>query len=158
MGRETTAIVNRMQEKYRVTAAYKVSPRVSLKGRIEFTQVDYSLLHRKERGYLLFQDIRYRVSGGFSVESRLVFFQTDSYDSRLYEYETDLRGAFSNPALYGKGRRWYVMVRYTVAQALTLSGKYSETQKEGVTSLGTGASEINGDTDNRLAVQVDFRL
>jgi hypothetical protein len=49
-------------------------------------------------------------------------------------------------------------MQYSVVQLLTLSAKYSETQKEGVISLGSGPNEITGDTDNRLALQLDLRL
>ncbi len=157
-GRDTRPIIDRSQQKYRMTVSYKATPRVTVKGRLEFTGVNYDVLGRKERGYLLFQDFRYSASKAFSIEGRLIFFHTDSYDSRLYEYENDLRGVFSNPALYGIGRRWYMMVRCNVANILTLSAKYSETQKEGVTSMGSGVTEILGDVDNRLALQVDVGL
>jgi hypothetical protein len=155
-GRETRPIVNRVQDKYRLTVSYKATPRVHVKGRLEFTSVDQ--LQKREQGYLLFQDVRYGISRSFSIQARLIFFQTDSYDSRLYEYENDLRGVFSNPALYGKGRRWYLVVHYNIASLLKLSAKYAETQKEGVTSMGSGVSEIMGDLDNRLSLQLDIML
>ena len=155
-GRDTRVIVDRAQQKYRVTGSYQVTPRVRVKGRVELTHVAYNLLSRSERGYLLYQDLQYKVSKEISLDARLIFFHTDSYDSRLYEYESDLRGVFSNPSLYGRGRRWYLVARYNIAGLLALSAKYSETQKEGVTALGSGSTEIQGDLDNRLAVQIDF--
>ncbi|MFN0157897.1 MAG: hypothetical protein ACKVRP_07480 [Bacteroidota bacterium] len=117
----------------------------------------YSLLDRSENGYLLFQELRYRTSESLTLEFRMVFFETDSYDSRLYEFENDLRGVFSNPALYGSGRRWYVLARYKVNHVLALSMKYAETQRDGVTSISSGPSEIVGDIDNRLSMQLDWQ-
>ncbi len=157
-GRETRVMAGRSQEKYRTTMSYKASRQITVKGRLEYTEVRYPQLDRKEQGYLLFQNVRYAIPGRFSVEGRLVFFQTDSYDSRVYEYENDIRGVFSNPGLYGKGRRWYVVFCYTASPVVTLSVKYSETQKEGVTSIGSGASEVRGDMDNRMGVQIDLSL
>jgi hypothetical protein len=157
-GRETRPIVNRVQDKYRLTVSYKATPRVHVKGRLEFTAVDHGQIQKREQGYLLFQDIRYEISKRFSIQARLIFFETDSYDSRLYEYENDLRGVFSNPALYGKGRRWYLVVHYNIASMLKLSAKYAETQKEAVTSMGSGVSEVMGDLDNRLSLQLDIVL
>lgn len=157
-GRDIRTIMGRGQEKYRLNATYEASPRWSVKGRVEFTEVGYGESGGKEKGFLLYQDLRYRVSGRFTVEGRLIFFQTDSYDSRVYEYESDIRGVFSNPGLYGKGKRWYVVLHYTVANKLTLSSKYSEMQKEGVTSIGSGSDEIPGDVSDRLAFQIDVRL
>lgn len=157
-GREIRPMVNRAQDKYRLTVSYKATPRVHVKGRLEFMAVDHGQVRKREQGYLVYQDFRYGISRRFSIEARLIFFQTDSYDSRLYEYENDLRGVFSNPALYGKGRRWYLVVHYNIASLLKLSAKYVETQKEGVTSMGSGVSEIPGDLDNRLSLQLDVML
>ena len=113
---------------------------------------------RHERGLLLYQDIQYSTRWGFSIEARLVFFDTESYDSRVYEYENDLRGAFANPALYGKGRRWYLLVRSPpLLEVVTFSCKYSATQKDGVGTLSSGDSEIVGDLDDRFGIQLDMR-
>jgi hypothetical protein len=155
--RATRPLVDRLQQKLRLTAAYQASKRVRLRGRIETTVVDYDLINRNEQGWLFYQELQYVPSPTLAVEARLGFFHTDSFDSRVYEYENDLRGVFANPALFGKGRRWYVLVRWNVAEALHLSAKYSETQKEGVNSLGSGLSEIQGDLDNRIGVQVEVK-
>jgi hypothetical protein len=135
-----------------------VSRELRVKGRLETTQVSYALSQRSEQGMLFFQDIHYSSPNGFAAEARLAFFDTDSFDSRVYEFESDIRGVFSNPALYGKGRRWYLLLRYTLFDKLDLSAKYSETHKEGVSSMGSGTSEIMGDVDNRITIQVDLHL
>jgi hypothetical protein len=157
-GREIRSIVPRTQRKYRLTATYKAAPSITAKGRIELTTVDYAIPGRGERGYLFFQDLRYRISKHLSATTRLIFFDTDSYDSRLYEYENDVRGVFANPALYGKGRRWYLVIDYSPSRTFSLSAKYSETLKEGVTAIGSGVTEIQGPLDNRLTVQIDLAL
>jgi hypothetical protein len=74
----------------------------------------------------------------------------------VYEYENDLRGVFANLALYGKGWRWYLLMRWRVADIISFSAKYAETRKEGVASLGSGLTEILGDVDNRIGVQVEI--
>jgi len=158
LSRETRLLVDRSQQKFRLTATYQANKQLRLRGRIEKTIVDYRLLKRSESGYLFYQELRYSASPGFTAEARLIFFDTDSYDSRLYEYENDLRGVFSNPAMYGKGRRWYVLMRWKAADILNLSAKYSETQKDGVTSIGSGLTEIQGDLDNRISVQLDVKF
>ncbi len=156
--RDIRAIVDRTRRNIRLTATYQLTRQFRIRGRLEVTDVHYRHLNRMERGNLFYQDIRYRSEGGFSVEARLIFFDSDSFDSRLYEFENDLRGVFSNPALFGKGRRWYILLRYKFADIFTISAKYSETQKDGVTSLSSGSGEILGDVDNRLAVQMEVNL
>jgi hypothetical protein len=157
-GRETRLIVNLLQQKYRLTLSVAPSRRLIVKGRWETVRTARGGGAGDESGYLFFQDVRYFVAGRLSVDGRLMFFHTDSYESRVYEYESDLTGVFSNPPLYGRGRRWYLVVRYNIADWMGIAMKYAETEKEGVTSLGSGLTEISGPFDNRLSLQVDLSL
>ncbi len=157
-GHDIRLLVDRLQQKFRLTATYQPDKRIRLRGRVETISVQYGLVPRSERGYLLYQEFQYAVGSSLSTEARLIFFHTDSYDSRIYEYENDLRGVFSNPAVYGKGRRWYVLVRWNASDVIHLSAKYSETQYDDRTTISSGQTEINGDIDNRIAVQLEVRL
>ncbi|HET6271454.1 MAG TPA: helix-hairpin-helix domain-containing protein [Bacteroidota bacterium] len=154
--RETRLLMERDQQKTRATATYVVNRNIRVKGRLETTTIAFDATGRTERGYLFYQDIRYTRSPGFNIEGRLVFFDTDSYNSRLYEYENDLHGVFSNPALYGKGRRWYLLIRYDLFDALTVSAKYQQTEREEVSAISSGDAEILGNVDNRFTLQLDL--
>ncbi len=158
LARETRLQVDRRQQKLRFTGSYQASKRIRLRGRIEATLVTHDMSGVTEKGFLFYQDLQCVLSPQLKAEARLAFFDTESYESRLYEYENDLRGVFANPALYGKGRRWYVLIHWKIADAVDISAKYSATQKEGVATLGSGDSEIRNDIDNRLGLQVDVRF
>jgi len=155
--RETRQLVDRDQQKLRATLVFTVDRKIRLKGRLETTTVSFDGGNARERGHLFYQDVRYSTLTGLSVEGRLIFFDTDSYESRVYEFENDIRGVFSNPALYGQGRRWYLLVRYDLFDVLTISAKYQQTEKEDVLSIGSGDSGILGSVDNRFAVQIDLQ-
>jgi hypothetical protein len=157
-GRENRTIVRKDQQKYRLTLTVNPTRHFTVKGRVEHTGISSGDSDARESGYLIFQDLRVKVQDRLSLDARLIFFHTDSYASRVYEFESDLSGVFSNPALYGKGRRWYIVVRYEPADALNISARYSETQKEGVTLMGSGLTEIRGDRDNRVSLQLDVRF
>lgn len=156
--RETRVLTDRVQQRVRFSATYQASARVRVKGRIETVHVAYALSGRHESGYLFYQEFHYAASSAFRAEARLIFFDTKSYDTRVYEFENDLRGVFSNPALYGKGRRWYLLVRWNVGSAVSISAKYSETQKDAASSMGSGVMEIQGDVDNRVSLQLEIKL
>jgi len=155
--RHTRQVDDRVQESFRLSASQKVHRRVRITGRIEATRVHYPLSGRDERGVLCYQTMQYSAAG-IAAEARLIFFETESYDSRLYEYEADLRGVFANPPLSGKGQRWYFVLSLSPFRAIRISAKYVETRLEGVRSIGTGPMEISGDLDNRLSFQVDVKL
>ena len=89
---------------------------------------------------------------------RFATFDTESYDSRVYEFEGDVRGGYSFPALYGRGIRWYIVFGGKVMEHVEISFKYSETLKSGTAALGSGDSEILGPLDNRVTFQIDVAL
>ena len=93
-----------------------------------------------------------------SVSARVVFFSTDSYETRLSEFENDLNGATSLPALSGRGIRWYVLAKYRPGISWDLSAKYSRLMRDDLRHLGTGPDELPANTDDRVGVQLDFRL
>jgi len=155
-GRSSVARNIEYRDRFRLTGSYLVTKSFRLKGRIEISNMHGSV--GEESGILLFQDVRFQSSGAWFAEARVVFFDTDSFDSRIYEYENDLRGVFSNQALFGKGRRWYLLAGISLLAHLQLTAKYSQTEKEGVTSLSSGPSLIKGSVDTRFALQLDLRF
>ena len=112
----------------------------------------------KEQGLMAFQDIRFSPSQNLSIDGRIILFQTDSFNSAIYEYENDLMGILSNVALYGKGMRWYLLVKYKLVNFLSLSAKYSETYKPLEKNLGSGFSEINNNVDNKISFQAEINF
>ncbi len=149
----------REQANYRLSYCARVSKHLSFSQRIEMVDVSYRPFAYREKGFLTFLDCIFTEREmGLSVKSRIVFFDTDSYDSRLYQYESDLPGNFSNPPLYGNGIRWYVILRYDFADAFRISMKYSETKKLHEYVLGSGNDEIVGNVDNYIALQLDFEI
>jgi len=158
LGRTLSIVGQRNQNNYRVTLNYRSSVRMAWRSRFEYVKVRFSFNDPSERGFLYMQDGRYRISDDFTLDGRVVIFQTDSFESRLYEFENDLRGTFANPALYGRGIRSYLLARARLAQSLEVSAKYSRTVRDGVKVLSSGASEIQGNVENHLSFQFDWRF
>ncbi len=69
-----------------------------------------------------------KIRGSF----RASCFYTGSWESRIYLYERDVLYGFSIPALYGKGIRSYLNLRYTPVSFLDLWFKVACTLKETV--------------------------
>ena len=110
-----------------------------------------------EHGLVLLQEIRWPL-GPVSCSGRIAFFETASYDSRLYEYEDGLRGAFEVPALYGRGIRSALLFSWHVSGGIAVGAKYSVTVRDGVRSTGSGMDEIQGDSAGRVSFQLDVRF
>ena len=149
-------IVRRLKQIARTELIYNVSRFLRLKTRIEYNHYFIKDAGLKENGFLVFQDVRYVPQKNINLYGRIIFFQTDSFNSAVYEYENDLLGVMPNLAMYGKGVRWYLIIKYKPLNFLTLSTKYSETYKPDVTSLSSGDNEIIGNVDNRISFQIDL--
>ena len=113
---------------------------------------------RYEKGLLLFTDINFRPTSGIYFAGRIIFFRTDSYDSRVYEFENDLTGVISNPALFGEGMKWYFVLKYKSNFGATVSFKYSELYKPNDKTIGSGYNQINGPLDNKIGLQIDWNF
>ncbi len=157
-GREICAIAEREQQKARVGADFRLSRRLSIGGRVEVISVTYRPAGGGGEGILLYQEISYRPRVPLTLLARLVLFQTGSYDTRLYEYEDDVPGTFSNPPLYGRGRRWYLIAKQSIGAAVRISAKYSSTQREQSAVSASGVLEAPVPDDRRIAVQVDLQI
>ncbi len=149
----------RDQENLRFSCSLALNKWVEFIQRIEFTKVSYSISRNRGEGTLMFTEMNCSPPHSrFYCTARMIFFDTQSYDSRLYEYESDVHGGYSFPPLYGRGSRWYVVAGWKVIQRLEVSFKYSETFQTGAVAIGTGNSEIIGPLDNRVTFQMDIGL
>lgn len=151
-------LVKRSQQNYRAELYYKVAKNLQLRTRVEYVYLTSTKIEPKESGYLVLQDIKYTPIQNLNIYARYIFFSTDSYNSRIYQFENDVIGVMTNPALYGEGMRWYVLTRYSTKFGLNISLKYSELYKPNERTLGSADSEIQGNLDNRINFQIDFNF
>ena len=89
---------------------------------------------------LAYRDKKEKLTGSF----RLSVFNTHSWDSRIYVYESDVLYGFSVPALYGKGIRSYLNIKYTPLPYMDLWLRVSCTFKD------------KPDLDTKIQVRVRF--
>jgi len=154
----TKQIVNRIKRAIRGEIIYSISNKIRLRGRFEYASFDISATDHNENGYLIYQDIRYSPTNNLNLYGRIIFFQTDSFSSAIYEYENNLTGVLTNIPLFNTGMRWYVLLRYRPLKIFTLSFRYAETYKPGEKELGSGDNIIPGNLDNILSFQLDVNL
>jgi hypothetical protein len=152
-------IVPLKQTNYRLNLSYSILPSLKLKNRVEL--IDYKLDNNKtQKGYVVYQDISYSKLGvPFSVTLRYALFQTDDYNSRVYAYENDMPGAYSIPAYYYKGSRFYVLLDYNVTRNIELWIRYSQTVYDNRKTISEGSlTEIQGNTRSEIKVQIRFKF
>ncbi len=152
-------IDNQIIQNIRLDLTYTANKFVTLKTRLESVFLSFTKTKDDaEKGFLVFQDVRIKPFSSLLLYLRAAFFKTDSYNSRVYEFENDLTGIVTNPPLYGKGLRWYLVAKYSLPLGITISMKYSELYEPEERTLGSGYSEINSNLDNSLNLQLDVKL
>lgn len=111
-----------------------------------------------ETGFLVFQDAKFAIIENILVQARIIFFNTTSFSSAVYEFENDIAGVMTNLPMYGEGVRWYIVSKIQSFHPLSVSFKYSETIKPTEKSLSSGDSEVIGSLDNRFSLLLELRF
>ncbi len=109
--------------------------------------------NQKSNGFALIQDIESKFKK-ISIKTRIAFFNTQSYDSRIYAYENDVLYAVSFPAYYGKGMRYYAILQTTLSKNIGLWLRWSNTNVNEREFLGSGNDQLQGNLRNDLKVQI----
>lgn len=138
----------------RLNLIYSLSKSLVLKNRIEyavFKSVDKGI----SSGFIIYQDLIYHnLNSPMLLNLRYALFDTDSYNERLYTYESDVLYSFSTPAYYFKGSRFYIMLKYDVNRSLDIWLRYSQSYYSNKNSIGSGLEEIKGNTKSELKLQL----
>jgi hypothetical protein len=147
------ALTDETRQSLRLHGSYDFGPGFRVKARLEATRF---LVPGEpaERGFLLYNDIRWAPARWLQADIRLAVFGTDTFDTRVFTYEDDLLYTFSVPSFSGRGRRAYLLVRWSGLPFLTLQIKGAVTRYEDVTRVGSGLDTTEG---NRIR-EVRFQL
>jgi hypothetical protein len=157
-GRTLQLVIPRVQQNYRLNAEFRSSSSMRLLSRVEWLTIQYGALPISGKGILLAETMKWSISQSLTLQARFAVFDTDSFDAAVYQLEDEAPGAFSNPALFGRGTRWYITFRYQLVSKLLFSFKYSQTVKEGVHYLGSGLDEIRGNRQGTVNVQTEIQF
>jgi Helix-hairpin-helix motif len=151
-------VVAQPKQTWRTQFSYKVNSAVTLRNRVEMLWYNRKS-SQAEQGFLAYFDLLYKpMLQPWAGSIRLQYFETDSYNSRLYAYENDVLYSFSIPVFYDKGLRYYLNANYDINRRLTLWVKWAQTIYKNKTLIGSGLDEIKGNTKSEIKLQVMYRL
>jgi hypothetical protein len=83
---------------------------------------------------------------------RLQYFESDSYNSRLYAYESDVLYYYAVPAFYDKGIKYYLNIKYTILKKTSLWIKWAQYIYNNTTAIGSGLDEIAGNKKSEIRI------
>jgi hypothetical protein len=146
------------RQNIRFHIAYRINSKIELRNRFEMVWFDNNLIS-KETGYMIYQDIKLTpFKFPLTVYVRYALFDTKSYNSRIYTYENDILYSFSIPALYEKGFRYYLLLKYDITNNISIWLRFAQTQFNDRKTVGSGLDEIQGNRRSEIKAQIRFRF
>jgi hypothetical protein len=145
----------------RLQSSMQLNPQWSLRNRVELLW--YKTGAYSGEGFLTFQEIAWNpLHPHWSCNGRLQYFETGSFNERIYTYENDLPYHFSVPFFYGKGWRYYINVLYRQVRIsrpasrpllASFGFRWGQTLYPDKRVNGSGADEINAAARSSYAIQ-----
>jgi len=143
-------------QKIRTHFDIRISEQLKSRTRLEYAHFEDAT---KENGYMVFQDLQYSpLNFPLNLSLRGAWFNTDSYNSRIYAYENDLLFTFAVPAYYDKGFRTYLNLKYQIAEQLELWCKIANTHWTNKETISSGYNEIEGSDKTELKIQLRLKF
>lgn len=151
-------LIETKKDNYRLNGVFQLSPSFRYKFRVDYVNYrkgdDYD-----HDGFAVSQTLSYK-KGRFPLSFHLTFiyFDTYSYDERIYGYENDVFYAYSFPSYYYKGARYVINIKYTINKYLDFWAYLARTTYFDRNVIGSGLNEIQGNhkTDLHLQLRVKF--
>lgn len=138
--------------------SYSPSRIIDLKTRIEFSWYEEENLPL-EKGLVVYQDFSYRPNTiPLTLTARFAVFETDSWNTRIYAYESDVLYYFSVPAYYSMGTRAYFLAKYTIGRDIDIWFRIAQTFYANQTSIGSGLDKTNGPSRSDVRIQARFKF
>jgi hypothetical protein len=129
----------------------KISSQLSFKSRADMLWTNSH--GEREEGFLLLADGNCRISRSLAVNARILFFDADGFNSRLYAYESDVFSAGSVLPFYNTGMRYYGNLSYSRRQ-WTFWVRWAQIRYHDVAFIGSGGEAISGNTKSEIKVQL----
>lgn len=146
------------RKSFRLNLNYKINKSFIFRSRIEMVQ-QQRFEKLSEEGFLLSADLLYKpLMKPISSNARILFFETGSYDTRLYAYESDVLYTYSIPVIYGKGVRYYINLNIDLGKNLSFWLRWAQTIYSNKTEVGSGLDATDGNIRSDYKMQVVCRF
>lgn len=146
------------RQNLRLHVSIKINAGITLKSRIETLWWSTPGFDTR-RGFLIYQDVIWNPENKpWQLNMRYALFDTDTYNERMYAYESDVLYAFSIPAYYYKGNRFYLMARLDLGRNVDIWLRYAITHYTNQQTIGSGLDLIDGNRKSEVKVQLRLKF
>jgi hypothetical protein len=147
---------DQVKQNLRVHLSQQLSSNVSIDSRLELMWFNHRQKNN-EQGFLSYVEGAYAWKK-LAANLRLQYFETNSYISRIYVYESDVLYSFSIPAFYDKGFRYYINLHYHASKKLQWWLRFAKTIYADKTIIGSGLDEMTSNAHSDIRVQLQYSI
>jgi hypothetical protein len=155
----TNSIVPVAQENLRLHVQRTATKNLLISARLDM--VFYKKANGSQSGWGFYGDSKWSVpKRNWQFSSRIHWFRTDGYETRIYSYERDLLYSYSIPAFFDQGLRYYLQwqgkwkINWLPAGGLKWWIRWSQTRLFNQDSMGSGWDEIPGNRRSEWKFQL----
>ena len=143
---------------WRIQTSLQVNSFFEIRSRIEVVWICKKPSALPENGFLSYVELLYKAKRKMVIDTRFQYFETDSYDSRIYVYERNLSTGSSTPVFYGKGYRYFINGNYHILKNGYLIAHYGFQLFPGQKTLGSGVDQIQGNFKSEATLQLSINI
>jgi hypothetical protein len=146
-----------IQQNWRIHGTYQAHPNIQLKTRAEWSTFEKE--NTSSNGFMVYQDLVFKKIGSkFTFTTRYALFDTDSWDTRIYAFESDVLYAFSILPYSGRGSRFYGMIKWDIVRGMDLWVRYGTFIYTDRMVISSGNTEIAGNQKSDVHIQLRLQF
>lgn len=149
-----TALTNKVEQRGRIAVGYD-GGMWNTKTQADVTHVSYK---QDDFGYMLSETLTVKLTDRFSFTANMAYFNTDTFDSRIYTYEKGPLYTFNFPSFYGEGIRYSLFARADFSKKVMVIVKTAVTNYFDRASIGTGLQKIAHSSMTDVEMQLRMKL
>lgn len=134
-----------------------ISKSFQVKGRVELNWFNRKAADREE-GFLTYLEGSYSGFQKWSANTRVQYFETGGYNSRIYAYENDVLYSFSIPPFFNKGFWYYFNANYDLTKHISVWIRFAQSRFKDRESIGSGLDKIERNSRSEVKMQIVYRM
>ena len=158
-GKDFTVLQYKTTHNLKIQLNNTISPRITLRTSATGIISTFSI-NPAEYGFAISENARWQnPKTKLSIDLGITYFNTDSYDARIYNYEPSLLYTFGTTSYYYHGIRTTLLASIPlIKKSLSLNTKFSLTKYFNKETIGSGLNLINADHKEDLQVQLRWKF
>jgi hypothetical protein len=145
-------VLSTCSRQYRIQIEKSYSTSIRIRCRMEKIKIPGPV---PASGINFFNELCWQPAAAIQWVFHFSSFQISDYPAHTYEYEKDIPGVFSSCVVYGRGYKWYLLLKWLPYTRMGIWLKYRFLYLDGASAIGSSADRINGDHKQEIRIQVE---